>query len=266
MRDLNVQISKWRTRMAAGGIKSAVVLDELESHLREEIDRQTRLGVEESGAFEIAAQKIGDSELLKSEFAKIRRVKEVPVGRVVGAACCAAAALYSTVLAPALFTVSELSFGQRLLGLTAFCLTLLFFTSLRFSHKYLPAIRSRRARIVSVSFCAAAGFVWLLLFSNLLPNVIVPRLMARTAGEGPTVKAFASGYESRAGSMQIHNHLSSESRFAQAGFTAPSPELRAVFDIGLSLFWAMTFGAALGSLAYGLEEAAKRQSTNRAYV
>jgi hypothetical protein len=252
--------------MAAGGIKSPAVLDELESHLREEIDRQMRLGVEESRAFEIAAQKIGDGELLKAEFAKIRRPKEVPVGRVVGAACCAAAAFYSMALAPALFTVSELSFGQRLLGLTAFCLTLLFFTSLRFGHKYLPVIRSRRARIISVSACAAVGFIWLPLISNLLPNVIVPRLMARTAGEGPAVKACAGGYESRAGSLQIHNHLSNDHQVAPPGFAAPPPELRAVFNIGLSLFWAMTLGAALGSLAYGLEEAAKRRSTNHAYV
>jgi len=266
MRNLEVKIGEWRAQMTEGGIKSPAILDELESHLREEIERQTRLGVEELRAFEIAAQKIGDSEVLKSEFAKIRGFKEVPFGRMVGAACCAAAALYSMVLAPALFTVSELSFGQRFLGLSAFCLTLLFFASLRFGHKYLPAIRSRRARIASVSACAAAGFIWLLLFSNLLPNVIVPRLMAGTAGEGPVVKAYAGGFESRAGSLQVHNHLSSDYRIQQPGFTVPSPELKAVFEIGLSLFWAMTLGAALGSLAYGLEKAAKRQSTNHAYV
>ncbi len=266
MRDLNVKIGEWRSHMAAGGIKSSVVLDELESHLREEIERQMCSGADESKAFENAVQKIGSSELIESEFAKIRRCKEVPVGRVVGAACCAMAALYSMVLAPALITVSELSFGQRLLGLGSFCLTLLCFASLRFGHRYLPVIRSRRARVATIGACAAAGFIWLVLFSNLLPNVIVPRLMATNVGEGPVVKTIAVGYETRAGSLQIHNRLSTDYRIAQPGFTAASPETRAVFDIGLSLFWAMTFGAALGSLAYGLEEAAKRRLTNLAYV
>jgi hypothetical protein len=267
MRDLNAQIAAWRSRMAAEGLKSPAVLDELESHLREEIDRQTRSGADQSDAFEMAAKKIGGSELLKSEFAKIERFREIPVGRVVGAACCAAAALYSMVLAPALVTVRELDLGQRFLGLSSLFLTLLCFASLRFGHRYLPVIRNRGARIISVSACAAAGFFWLFIFSNLLPNVIVPQLMARTEHEGPAEHTIYGGFEPRTASLQVHNQLSPTYRIAQPGFTAPSEAMTAVFNIGLSLFWAMTLGAGLGSLAYGLEEAAKRRSMEEhAYV
>ena len=105
MRDLNAQIAEWRSRMAAGGIKSPAILDELESHLREEIDRQTQLGISEPKAFEISAQKIGDNDLLRAELTKIRRSREIPLGKLVGGACCVAAASYSMVLAPALVTV-----------------------------------------------------------------------------------------------------------------------------------------------------------------
>jgi len=57
--------------MLAAGIKTPAVLDELEIHLREEIERQTKLGSSEQTAFEIAVQKIGDTNMLKAEFKKV---------------------------------------------------------------------------------------------------------------------------------------------------------------------------------------------------
>jgi hypothetical protein len=264
---LDVKFDEWRARMIAGGLKSPAVLDELESHLREEIERQTRSGADELKAFELAAQKIGGSDLLKAEFAKIRRCREIPLGKLVGGACCVAAAAYSLVLAPALITVHELGSAQRFLGLGAVFLTLLFLVSLRFSHKFLPVIRNRRARVAAVSACALAGFIWVFVFSNLLPNFIVPRLMAETVSETQTVRPMPGGYASRSDSLQVHNQvLLSDDRLAQPGYTAPSQTMAAVFNIGISLFWAMALAAALGGLAYGLEEAAKRRVREHVYV
>src|SRR6185436_20064137 len=70
MFDLDQAIAKWRRQMAAGGISSAAVLDELESHLREEVEHLTRSGSETQPAFETAVQRIGPASALKLEFAK----------------------------------------------------------------------------------------------------------------------------------------------------------------------------------------------------
>ena len=40
MFDLDSEISGWRKKLAAQGIKSRLILDELESHLREDIEAQ----------------------------------------------------------------------------------------------------------------------------------------------------------------------------------------------------------------------------------
>ena len=57
--------------MLALGIKSPVPLEELESHLREEIQRQMQLGLDAAKAFEISIQRIGDAQSLTGEFKKI---------------------------------------------------------------------------------------------------------------------------------------------------------------------------------------------------
>jgi hypothetical protein len=46
MFNLDHAISEWRRQMFAGGVKDSAVLDELESHLREDVERQTRSGVD----------------------------------------------------------------------------------------------------------------------------------------------------------------------------------------------------------------------------
>jgi hypothetical protein len=57
--------------MLAAGIKSPVPLEELETHLREEIEWRIKSGLSERQAFEIAAQKIGEFEQIKTEFKKL---------------------------------------------------------------------------------------------------------------------------------------------------------------------------------------------------
>lgn len=71
MFDLEKAISDWRRRMLAAGIETPVPLDELESHLREEIERQLKLGLNEQIAFEISVRRVGQPEMLKGEFKKI---------------------------------------------------------------------------------------------------------------------------------------------------------------------------------------------------
>jgi hypothetical protein len=63
-------VARWRQEMLAGGMKSPDVLDELESHLRDEIERQIRSGADEQHAYQAAVASLGQARVLRSEFAK----------------------------------------------------------------------------------------------------------------------------------------------------------------------------------------------------
>ena len=68
MPDLEQAIAEWRQRMLAAGIQAPVPLDELESHLREETERQIQTGVNTQTAFENSVRQMGQAEALKDEF------------------------------------------------------------------------------------------------------------------------------------------------------------------------------------------------------
>jgi hypothetical protein len=70
MFNLEQSISEWRKQMLAAGIKTPAPLEELEVHLREEIERQMKSGLGEPKAFEVSASRIGQPEILGSEFKK----------------------------------------------------------------------------------------------------------------------------------------------------------------------------------------------------
>jgi hypothetical protein len=71
--NLDQAITEWREQMFAAGITRPEILDELESHLREEIQRAMNSGVAGAEAFQRAAGQFGDGKKLKQEFAKIPR-------------------------------------------------------------------------------------------------------------------------------------------------------------------------------------------------
>ncbi len=70
MFELEKSIKKWRRQMRTGGIKASEVLDELEGHLREDVQARMKLGSEGREAFEAAVQQIGLAAALRSEFIK----------------------------------------------------------------------------------------------------------------------------------------------------------------------------------------------------
>jgi lysylphosphatidylglycerol synthetase-like protein (DUF2156 family) len=70
MFNLEQSIAEWRQQMLAAGIKTPVPLEELESHLREDVEQQMRSGFSEQEAFGSAIKKIGQPRLLKTEFQK----------------------------------------------------------------------------------------------------------------------------------------------------------------------------------------------------
>jgi hypothetical protein len=68
MFDLEKAIAEWRQQMLSAGIQPPTTLDELESHLRQEIEQQMKSGLSEREAFNSAVQKIGQARALKTEF------------------------------------------------------------------------------------------------------------------------------------------------------------------------------------------------------
>lgn len=69
-------IAEWRKQMLAAGIKTPVPLEELESHLREDAERQMSSGLGAQQAFEIAIKRIGQADALKSEFKKNKQKRQ----------------------------------------------------------------------------------------------------------------------------------------------------------------------------------------------
>ena len=70
MFNLEQAIADWRQQMLGAGIKTPVPLEELENHLREEIEQQIKSGLNEHNAFEISIRQIGSPKALKREFKK----------------------------------------------------------------------------------------------------------------------------------------------------------------------------------------------------
>ena len=69
MANIEQLISGWRTRLSAR-ITNPSTLDELECHLREEMEKQKLAGLDEIAAFDAAAQSIGQPDALQLEFRK----------------------------------------------------------------------------------------------------------------------------------------------------------------------------------------------------
>jgi len=72
MFDREQAILEWRMQMSKAGLRNREVLDELESHLRDEVEYRIRSGLEVQHAFEAAVHNIGQAHELKSEFRKVR--------------------------------------------------------------------------------------------------------------------------------------------------------------------------------------------------
>jgi hypothetical protein len=177
MFNLEQSIAEWRQRMLAAGIKSPVPLEELESHLREEIERQTKAGMDEQQAFQTTIPQIGQAKELKTEFARGRRLMNILEIELVNKKWEA------KWVPPVLVLMSNflfLSFGARLLfktggfsqmtsaqemsALAAVIVSYLLFSSGFWGHKFLPVIPNKRARLAVGAFAAALVSFWVMIF------------------------------------------------------------------------------------------------------
>jgi hypothetical protein len=73
MFDLEQAIAEWRRQLLAAGIKPLATLDELESHLREQFAQLDARESTEADRFQVAVSRLGQTDALKREFAKVKR-------------------------------------------------------------------------------------------------------------------------------------------------------------------------------------------------
>lgn len=71
MFDLNDQINKWRISLEQKEAYRGTDIDELESHLREEIEHLSEMKLSQEESFLVARHRIGDPGAVADEFAKI---------------------------------------------------------------------------------------------------------------------------------------------------------------------------------------------------
>ncbi len=91
MFDLEQSIADWRRQMLAAGIKTPVPLEELESHLQEDIAKLLKAGKSEAEAFKIAVSRVGNPGTVATEFRKSDGAAATPliIGWLVWAGACA---------------------------------------------------------------------------------------------------------------------------------------------------------------------------------
>jgi hypothetical protein len=119
MSDFEDRISAWRTELSAAMQGRPDVVDELEDHLRQELEMLTRAGKTSDEAWDAALTQLGEARKLTREFAKSSRAGWLPTR-------AALAVLVACGLASAAFLLVGVSGGRfgALLAVHIFAITL----------------------------------------------------------------------------------------------------------------------------------------------
>jgi hypothetical protein len=192
MFELEQSIADWRQQMIAAGIKTPVPLDELEIHLREEIERQMKSGLNEQKAFDSAVLKIGQARALKLEFKKVARSIETQFVKLSAIACAVIAGFFSLWILLVLLTIHEANLPERMLGLAAIASII---WSWRYGHRFLPAIAHQRVRAAAGAACCLVSVGGMMLFtqfiSYFLGRIPVGQLLASSVCPWSAMAIFA---------------------------------------------------------------------------
>lgn len=167
--NLEEYISSWRQQMLASGVKTPVPLEELENHLRDDIERQMQSGSNAEKAFESAAQKIGQAYVLQTEFAKVGGVEKSSrwerwLAVFISAGAVIPLGIYGLLK-------NDMSLGWRLLGFADVAVIVLAVLGCRYINKSFPVIPNKRVRVgIGLSF-GLLGMVGMVCFMRfILPN------------------------------------------------------------------------------------------------
>ena len=71
MSDVEKQIEQWRTGLAGSEMLGNSTVDELESHLREQMGDLKASGLSDEEAFFVSRRRLGEADVLAEEFAKV---------------------------------------------------------------------------------------------------------------------------------------------------------------------------------------------------
>lgn len=187
--------------MIAGGIKSPVPLDELENHLREDIQNQIRSGATAGQAFAVAAKQMGDARGLNREFEKVSeespKRKRLRAASIIAGVAFAYAAVFATWILARRAGKIEITSTEFLLVSGSMAATIFFGFMGRHVAKFLPAVtdvRLQSAAIVAAFFFGAGllRFIWgsLTLDSLVHAQIVLLWTMSPILGFGHCLSAW----------------------------------------------------------------------------
>ena len=209
MFNLEQSITEWRKQMLAAGIKTPGTLDELEGHLREEIERQILSEINEQRAFEMAVKTIGRGTELKREFRKgepleARLVKLLSIG-------CSVVALIFSLWWLSFLLMDETGWMNQIAGLLAVATTIL---AWKFNYKFLPVISNHWVRSLAGFACCVASVIMIQLFIKyaLVDAVTRPALIEMSQGRGLVLAIFLWAWTAMAILGGIGNGLEKAAR------------------------------------------------------
>jgi hypothetical protein len=269
MFNLEQSITDWRQQMLAAGIKTPVPMEELESHLREEIGRQMNSGLSEQNAFEISVRRIGRPEILESEFKKNESTAMKKIGIF---SILTGAVIILRILTEHFGTAHSSQNEQRAWIITGGAIT---FFGLCSAFIYFESGDGRNVRLWKVIGIAYSTFaIWL----SALPIVLfltVPKFSVAVGVSGRILvfMALAVSILSVFGWKKCREILpaihSQRTRtivgiagcFLGLGCVALCFLMKTLhFSIGIILLtWALAMTSVLGGVGYGLEKAAQER-------
>lgn len=163
--------------MRAAGVKTPVPMEELESHLREEIERQMKLGTENQRAFDMAVLQIGQGIELKAEFAKEKRLRNLLSLELVKketelkwmpalsmVALTIGLLSFSSMVLLKIGAFSEATSLERMSILAAVIVSYLLFSVGVLGYKFFPVVSNKHARGVIAVCGAVAVSLWVVIF------------------------------------------------------------------------------------------------------
>jgi hypothetical protein len=175
MFDLEQSIKEWRRQMLAAGVKTPVPLEELECHLREDVEQQAKSGLSEAEAFTGAVQKIGEAQAVKKEFEKVEQTAKARPRKFMDVFMMGFAIIFPLWVGDSVYFktggFSQATASERNSALVAVALFALLLWGGRLGYKLLPVIRLKRTRDVLFGASYASIIIWCVVFLNL----IVPR-------------------------------------------------------------------------------------------
>jgi hypothetical protein len=197
MFELEQSIADWRKQMLAAGIKTPVPLEELESHLREDVEQQMRSGFSEQEAFGSAIKKIGQPRLLKTEFQKADCSGTFMITyRILGVLWMALSGVFGTlflfVLLHTAFTHPKVLFLPRFHLHTLACLLYLaggvagfsLFHCAQWARRFVGLIAVLIMSVTTVQFVAYRSLSWAYDIVSVLALVSVVLLLSERIAKG----------------------------------------------------------------------------------